>query len=88
MPYLGIFGLEFQETIVIFEISIVEFVKNKSLIHTINFSVGSAFSKGPESAFLEGPGPGPGTGPLYKVCHAHDAFLINYDKTLSSLLNL
>ena len=32
---------------------------------TVNFGIGSAFSKGPGSAFSEGPGPGPG--PLYNV---------------------
>ena len=63
MPYLGIFGIEFQKTSVIFEISTLEFIKN----HTMNFGIGSAFSKGPGSTFSEGPGPGPG--PLYKVCH-------------------
>ena len=62
MPYLGIFGLEFQKTSVIFEISTLEFVKYESLTHTMNFGIGSAFSKGPGSAFSEGPGP------LYKVC--------------------
>ena len=62
MPYLGIFGLEFQRTIIIFEISTLEFVKNESLTHTMNFGIGSAFSKGPMSAFSEGPGP------LYKAC--------------------
>ena len=62
MPYLGIFGLEFQKTIIIFEISTLEFVKNESLTHTMNFGIGSAFSKGPMSAFSEGPGP------LYKAC--------------------
>ena len=37
-----------------------------SLTHTVNFDVGSAFSKGLESAFSEGPGPGPS--PIHKVC--------------------
>ena len=31
MPYLGIFDLELKKTIVIFEISTLEFVKNESL---------------------------------------------------------
>ena len=66
MPYLGIFGLEFKKTIVIFEINTLQFVKNESLTHTVNFGIGSAFSKGPGSAFSEDSGPGPG--PLYKVC--------------------
>ena len=58
MPYLGIFGLE--KTIVIFEISTLRFVKNESLSRTMNFDLGSAFSKGLGSAFSEGPGPSPG----------------------------
>ena len=62
----GSFGLEFENNIVIFEISTLEFAKNGSLIHTINFGIGSTFSEGPGSAFSEGLGPGPG--PLYKVC--------------------
>ena len=66
MPYLGIFGLEFQKTIVIFEISTLEFAKNESLTHTINFGIGSTFSKVAGSDFSEGSGPGPGL--LYKVC--------------------
>ena len=45
MPYLGIFGLEFQKTVVIFEVSTLEFVKNESLTYTMNFGVGSTFSK-------------------------------------------
>ena len=67
MPYLGIFGLEFQKTIVMFEISTLKFVKNESLTHTMNFGVRSTFSKGLGSAFSESPGLGPG--PLYKTCH-------------------
>ena len=45
MPYLGIFGLEFLRTIVIFEISNLEFVKHESLTHTMNFAIRSAFLK-------------------------------------------
>ena len=58
MPYLGIFDLELKKTIVIFEISTLEFVKNESLTQKVNFGIGSAFSKGL----------GPGLGPLYNVC--------------------
>ena len=61
MPYLGIFGLDFFKTIVIFEISTLKFIKNESLTHAVNFGLGSAFS--------ECPGLGLGPGPLYKVCH-------------------
>ena len=40
--------------------------KHEFLTHTINFGMGSTFSKGLGSAFSEDPDPGPG--PLYKVC--------------------
>ena len=50
MPYLGIFGLEFQNGIVTFEISTLEFVKCESLTLTGNFGIGSAFSKCSRSA--------------------------------------
>ena len=58
MRYLGIFGLEFENNVVIFEISTLENDKNGCLTHTVNFGIRSASS--------EGPGPGPD--PLYKVC--------------------
>ena len=58
MTYLGSFGREFRKTIIIFEISTLEFVKNESLTHTVNFTIGSAFSKGL----------GLCPDPLYKVC--------------------
>ena len=60
MLYLGIFGLQFKNNIVIFEISTFEFVKNEFLTHTMDFGIGSAFSKGPGSAFSQGQGPGLG----------------------------
>ena len=66
MPHLGIFGLEFQKTIAIFEISTHKFVKNESITHIVNFGIGSTFSKCLGFVFSDGPGPGPG--PLYKVC--------------------
>ena len=66
IPEVGIFGLEFLKTIDIFEIRTLKFVKNESLTHTVNFGIGSAFSKGPGSTFFDDPRPGPG--PLYKVC--------------------
>ena len=62
----GYFWDRFSKSIVVFEISILEFLKYESLTHTMNFGIEFAFSKGPRSAFLEGLGPGPG--PLYKVC--------------------
>ena len=39
MPYLGIFVLEFENNIVIFEINTLKFVKYESLTHTVNFGI-------------------------------------------------
>ena len=47
MTNLGIFGMEFENNIVIFKISTLEFLNNESLIHTVNFGIVSAFSQGP-----------------------------------------
>ena len=66
MPYLGTFGLEFKKTIVISEITSLEFIKNDSLTHTEYVCIGFAFSKGQGSVFFGVNGPCPG--PLYKVC--------------------
>ena len=65
----GHFWARILKNIVIFETSTFKFVRNESLTHTVNFGIGSAFSKGPGSAFSEDPGPGPG--PLCKVCPLH-----------------
>ena len=46
MPYLGILGLEFEKAIVKFAISTLEFIKNVSLTHTVNFGIESAFFSG------------------------------------------
>ena len=64
MSYLGIFGIEFWKTFVRFEIGALKFIKNEFVAHTVNFGIGSAFSKGSVSAFSKGPVPGP----LYKLC--------------------
>ena len=53
-----------------FEISTIKLVKNEFLSYTVNFNIGSSFSKGPGSVFSEGPGSG--LGPLYKVCPFED----------------
>ena len=63
MPYLGIFGLEFENNIVIFEISTLKFDISESLSHTVNFGIGSAFSEGL----------GPSLDPLYTVCRKTEA---------------
>ena len=60
MPDLGILGLEFLKTIVILEISTLKLFSEESLTHTVNFGIGSAFSKGPRLAFSEGPSTDPG----------------------------
>ena len=36
MPYLGILGMEFENNIVMFEISTLKFVKIEFLTHTVN----------------------------------------------------
>ena len=36
-----------------FEISTLEFLKNEILTHTVNFNIGSAFSKDPGCTFSE-----------------------------------
>ena len=41
-------------------------MRNESLTHTVNFGIGSAFSKALGSTFSEGLDPGPSQ--LYKVC--------------------
>ena len=73
VPYLGIFGIEFEKAVVISEISALEFLKNDSLTHTVNFGIGATFSKGPGSDFPESQGPVPVLGPvpIYKVCQLH-----------------
>ena len=60
MSYLGIFGLQFQKTMVIFEISTLGFVKNEFLTHRLSFCIGSVYSKNE--------GADPASARLYKVC--------------------
>ena len=76
MPFLGIFdqkyyiwvflGYNLKRSIAIFEIRPLNLSKNASLTYTVNFGIGSSFSKVPGSTFPEDLGPGPD--PLYKVC--------------------
>ena len=58
MPYLGTFRSSFEKTIVIFDISTAESIKNEYLTIIVDFHIGSTFSKGPRSAFSKDPGPG------------------------------
>ena len=83
MPFFWYFWAWILKNYIIFEISTLKFVKNESLTHTVNFGIGSAFSKGSGSAFFEGPGPSPGQGPLYKVCD-----LVSLCSSLSMLLKV
>ena len=64
LPYFGLFKLEFQKTIVIFETSTLRINKSEFLTIIVDFGVGFAFSKGPGSAFSECSGPAL----LYEVC--------------------
>ena len=62
------FGLGvFQNDIVIYEISALEFLKNEFLPHSVDFGVGFTFSKSLAPTFSEGWYLGPGSGPFYKV---------------------
>ena len=63
---LGYFVLEFEANIVIFEISTLNFIKNKFLTIIVNFGIEPNFFKGPGRAFSKGPV----LGPIYKVCHS------------------
>lgn len=54
----GYFGLEFQKFFIMFEISTLDFIKNKFLTNTVNFGIGLDFSKIPGSAFNDDPGLG------------------------------
>ena len=47
MPYLGIFGLEFQKTIVVFEVSSLEFVSLLNLVEKWKF-----LNLGPKMPYL------------------------------------
>ena len=40
LPYLGIFGLELEKTLVILDISTVDFIKNEFLTNIDNFNIG------------------------------------------------
>ena len=53
--------VEFEKPI----ISTLEFLRNVSLTHTVNFGIKSTFSKGLKTGFAEGVDPGPGL--LYKI---------------------
>ena len=63
MAYLGIFGLEFEKTIAMFEITtLVKFNNNQFLTTIVNFGIESAFLKGQGCNFYEG------LCLVYKVC--------------------
>ena len=53
MPYFGVSW------------AVILNLSNMNLTHTVNFGMGAAFSKGPDSAFSKGSG----SSPLHKVCH-------------------
>ena len=62
------FGLAvFQNDIVVYEISALEFLKNEFLPYSVDFGVGLIFSKSLTPAFSAGRYPGPGPDPFYKV---------------------
>ena len=55
---LGIFGLEFENNVFIFEIRALQFVQNEFFTQTLNFFIGLSFSKVLASAFSEDLDPG------------------------------
>ena len=57
MSYGRIFGMEFEKTAVIFEVSTFKFVKHEILTKKVNCGIGSVFFEGP------------GLGPLSKTSH-------------------
>ena len=72
----GYFWTGIWKNYCIFEIGSLEFIKNEFSTDTVNFDIGTAFSKGPGSLFSEDPGPGPG--PLYKVCRKPVLFILHF----------
>ena len=66
IPDLGIFRLEFEKDVLVFEISTLDFVENEFLDTTVYFSIGSNFWEMSRISFFGGSGPG--QSPLYKVC--------------------
>ena len=85
IPYLGIMGLEFQKTIIKFEISTPKFDKNEFLTHALNFDVGFAFSKGLESTTSEPSNQGPS--PLCNALMCRQLIIGFFGKLLLSLIS-
>ena len=68
------FRATFLKTVVIFEISTLGFVKKELLRNAVNFSLGSAFSKGQGFSYSS-----PDLGPLNKVfLNPHEFFCMIY----------
>ena len=63
----GTFETEFKNTIVIFEMSTMKFLKGNSLINSAKFDIGSDSPKDSGSTLSEDASPS--TGPLYEVWH-------------------
>ena len=76
MSLFGYFWTVIWTNYCIFEIGSLEFIKNEFSTDTVNFDIGTAFSKGPGSLFSEDPGPGPG--PFYKVCRKPVLFILHF----------
>ena len=83
MSDLGIFGLEFENDIVILREKnekrlnqYPQVCQNLRLYHAVNFGMWYPFFKRPGPSFSEGLGPG--LGPLYKVC-PYKSYSFNYE---------
>ena len=90
---IALFGFfwtgNWKKTLAIFEISTLEFIKTQFLTITVNFGLGSTFSKSRGSISSEGPG----SGLLYNVCPERERervikemLLLNVIRTFSKKL--
>ena len=70
--FFDIFSKKTRTLMPLREISILKFLKNEFLTHTVSFGIGSAFPKCPGST-------GQGPGPLYKVCHIKKETFVLFD---------
>ena len=75
--FFDIFSKKTRTLMPLREISILEFLKNEFLTHTVSFGIGSAFPKCPGSTVSEDTGQSPG--PLYKVCHIKKETFVLFD---------
>lgn len=74
------FGFELEVSIVVFEISALEFIEIEFWTNADNLGIGDTFFKGPRFTLLEGLYPG--LGPLYKICTPRYALQFIYNSSI------